>query len=64
VKARDHTQSHQYRYLGVLSYYNFYLLHSGWPSRQIIKHLVDIAEGLFIWAATACRFIREGKNIC
>ena len=37
-------------------------LGAGWPREEIIKHLVQIASGLFIWAATACRFIREGKR--
>jgi hypothetical protein len=31
------------------------------PSEQVIEQLVRKASGLFIWAATACRFIREGK---
>jgi hypothetical protein len=35
---------------------------SGWPGEQIVKRLVQNANGLFIWAATACRFIREGKQ--
>ena len=29
---------------------------------QIIEQLVRMAAGLFIWAATACRFICEGKK--
>jgi hypothetical protein len=33
-----------------------------WPGKPIIKHLVLRASGLFIWAATACRFIREGRQ--
>jgi hypothetical protein len=37
-------------------------LHTGWPGEQIIDRLVCNASGLFIWAATACRFIREGKR--
>jgi hypothetical protein len=37
-------------------------LNAGWPGEQIIKRLVQNASGLFIWAATACRFIREGKR--
>jgi hypothetical protein len=32
----------------------------GWPGIERIRRLVDTASGLFIWAATACRFIREG----
>jgi hypothetical protein len=35
-------------------------LEAGWPGEQAIKCLVQKASGLFIWAATACRFIREG----
>jgi NACHT domain len=31
-----------------------------WPGAQAIKTLVQSANGLFIWAATACRFIRKG----
>jgi hypothetical protein len=37
-------------------------LTAGWPGEQIIDRLVCNAGGLFIWAATACRFIREGKR--
>jgi hypothetical protein len=37
-------------------------LTAGWPGQEIIKCLVHSASGLFIWAATACRFIREGKH--
>jgi hypothetical protein len=33
-----------------------------WPGEQDIRHLVRNASGLFIWAATACRFIHEGKK--
>jgi hypothetical protein len=34
--------------------------YAGWPGAEVIKTLVQSASGLFIWAATACRFIREG----
>jgi hypothetical protein len=34
-----------------------------WPSEQVLRQLVTYASGLFIWAATACRFIREGKQL-
>jgi hypothetical protein len=37
-------------------------LGAGWPGEQIVKRLVHNASGLFIWAATACRFIREGQR--
>jgi len=37
-------------------------LDASWPGETIIKYLVKIASGLFIWAATACRFISEGKR--
>ncbi|PQE28651.1 vegetative incompatibility het-e-1 protein [Rutstroemia sp. NJR-2017a WRK4] len=33
-----------------------------WPGEHILKKLVLNASGLFIWAATACRFICEGKR--
>jgi hypothetical protein len=35
-------------------------LSAGWPGKQIVEQLVHSANGLFIWAATACRFIGEG----
>ncbi|KAI1089482.1 vegetative incompatibility protein HET-E-1 [Rostrohypoxylon terebratum] len=34
-----------------------------WPGTRIIKRLVEISCGLFIWASTACRFIREGRRL-
>jgi hypothetical protein len=37
-------------------------LEASWPGEQVIGRLVQNASGLFIWAATACRFIREGKK--
>ena len=37
-------------------------LATDWPGKQDIKLLVKNANGLFIWAATACRFIREGRK--
>ncbi len=36
-------------------------LHSGLPYDTILQELVDRAGGLFVWAATACRFIHEGE---
>jgi hypothetical protein len=33
-----------------------------WLTEDAIEHLVENAGGLFIWAATACRFITEGKK--
>ncbi|KAF1809326.1 hypothetical protein P152DRAFT_516732, partial [Eremomyces bilateralis CBS 781.70] len=38
-----------------------YCLPAGWPDEHIIGQLVDSANELFIWAATACRFIEEGE---
>ena len=32
----------------------------GWPGEEIIRQLIQNAGGLFIWAATACRFVEEG----
>jgi hypothetical protein len=37
-------------------------LGADWPGGDTIQCLVYNASGLFIWAATACRFIREGKR--
>jgi len=37
-------------------------LDAGWPGEQVITRLVKKASGLFIWAATACRFISEGRQ--
>jgi NACHT domain len=37
-------------------------LAANWPGEQTINRLVQRANGLFIWAATACRFIREGRK--
>ena len=37
-------------------------LRTGWPGAEAISCLVQNASGLFIWAATACRFIREGRQ--
>ena len=31
-----------------------------WPDEETIKSLIQAAGGLFIWAATACRFIQDG----
>ncbi|OCK78068.1 purine and uridine phosphorylase, partial [Lepidopterella palustris CBS 459.81] len=41
-----------------------YALDKNWPGEEAIRHLVRKAAGLFIWAATACKFIDEGGNIC
>ena len=35
---------------------------TGWPGEQAIKRLVQKAAGLFIWAATAYRFICGDRN--
>ncbi|KAI9854173.1 MAG: hypothetical protein M1813_001343 [Trichoglossum hirsutum] len=37
-------------------------LDANWPGENVIERLVENASGLFIWAATACRFIHEGKR--
>jgi hypothetical protein len=34
----------------------------GWPGLEALHRLVQTTSGLFIWAATACRFIREGLS--
>jgi hypothetical protein len=33
-----------------------------WPGEEVISSMVRIASGLFIWAATACKFISEGQR--
>jgi hypothetical protein len=38
-------------------------LGADWPGEDTVRSLVQNASGLFIWAATACRFIREGKGL-
>jgi len=35
---------------------------ANWPGEEVLRQLVLHACGLFIWAATACRFIREGRR--
>jgi hypothetical protein len=35
---------------------------SDWPGEQTTALLVQKAGGLFIWAATACRFVSEGRQ--
>jgi hypothetical protein len=37
-------------------------LGADWPGEVVLRQLILYACGLFIWAATACRFIREGKR--
>jgi hypothetical protein len=33
-----------------------------WPGDKILRQLVVHASGLFIWAAIACRFIKDGEE--
>jgi hypothetical protein len=37
-------------------------LGASWPGEQALRRLVINASGLFIWAATAYRFIHEGRH--
>ncbi|KAH6703038.1 hypothetical protein BKA61DRAFT_680673 [Leptodontidium sp. MPI-SDFR-AT-0119] len=37
-------------------------LGANWPGEVVLRQLILYACGLFIWAATACRFIREGRQ--
>lgn len=37
-----------------------YTLGDNWPGEEAIRHLVRKSAGLFVWAATTCRFIDEG----
>ncbi len=47
-------------YLGHIG--QIHCLDIGWPGAEVIRTLVKSANGLFIWAATACRFICDGKR--
>jgi hypothetical protein len=47
-------------YLGIIR--QAWALGADWPGELVLQQLVLRACGLFIWAATACRFIREGKQ--
>jgi NACHT domain len=38
-------------------------LGANWPCEETVKQLVQIASGLFIWAATACCFIQEAEKV-
>ncbi|KAK5724701.1 hypothetical protein LTR15_004748 [Elasticomyces elasticus] len=33
-----------------------------WPGAGVVPRLVELSGGLFIWASTACRYIREGGH--
>jgi len=37
-------------------------LGANWPGEVVLRQLVHKSGGLFIWAATACRFINEGEE--
>jgi hypothetical protein len=37
-------------------------LDADWPGQEVIQQLVNSASGLFIWAATAIRFIHDGNQ--
>jgi hypothetical protein len=39
-----------------------WILGASWPGEQVLRQLVANASGLFIWAATAYRFIYDGKE--
>lgn len=57
------------RDLGLFFEHNFATLReergfaADWPGVRVIKRLVEISGGLFIWASTACLFIREGRRL-
>ena len=40
-----------------------YRLNDGWPEGRAIERLVQNSGGLFIWAATACRFIGQDSQL-
>ncbi|KAK5718094.1 hypothetical protein LTR17_015882 [Elasticomyces elasticus] len=35
-------------------------LATNWPGTGVVARLVEVSGGLFIWASTACQYIREG----
>jgi hypothetical protein len=37
-------------------------LGADWPGGEVLRQLVVNANGLFVWAATTCLFIREGRR--
>jgi hypothetical protein len=37
-------------------------LPAGWPGSEVVTKMVQRANGLFIWAATAHRFVRQGRR--
>ncbi|KAF7673698.1 hypothetical protein GT037_008313 [Alternaria burnsii] len=37
-------------------------LPAGWPGSEIVAKMVQRANGLFIWAATAHRFVQQGRR--
>ena len=51
----------------LLTYFRYELKTLGgsqqWPSESDVDRLVERTGGLFIWAATACRFIKDGKRL-
>lgn len=42
---------------------NAFISFEKWPSELDIAYLVEQAGGSFIWAATACRFIKGGRSL-
>ncbi|KAK7985500.1 hypothetical protein PG988_003122 [Apiospora saccharicola] len=38
-------------------------LDDDWPVKEALQRLIETAGGLFIWAATACRYIDDGRTL-
>lgn len=38
-------------------------LGADWSREQVVIHLTQEAAGLFVWAATVCRFVNEGRQL-
>jgi hypothetical protein len=38
-------------------------IRADWLGEVVLRQLVYKSSGLFIWAATACRFINEGEEL-
>ncbi|KAI4916361.1 uncharacterized protein J4E92_009278 [Alternaria infectoria] len=49
--------SHNLKTIGKQQY-----LTANWPGAKVIATMTERASGLFVWAATACRFIQKGRR--
>ena len=52
----------RHRMQTIISLNEYLGLVSSWPDDDVIQVLAERAAGLFVWAATACRFIEDGHD--